>query len=179
MLNNELLDMNTTSSIAIIGPATDLQMTQHVDQIIYCISKEEIKKQNIQPMIKRLNAMLSPSVAQRFFEKIDMCIDGYNNDRRDLWQIPEVRKYIARLDEEFPYWFYYADTSKPFPLFTTITFCLCNFEKEGREYALLKDDLFEAFIRRNWAGMTVLCQHTGFTDEEIRVHGDKIISYYT
>jgi hypothetical protein len=33
-------------------------------------------------------------------------VDGYNDDPRELFELPEVRVYIKRLDQEWRYWFF-------------------------------------------------------------------------
>ncbi len=42
-------------------------------------------------------------------DKIRVFVDGYDNDSRELWDIAEVRAFYRKLDEKFPYWFWFCD----------------------------------------------------------------------
>jgi len=51
--------------------------------------------------------LTSPETARNHFEKIDIVFHGYDDDTRQLFEIPEVRNFAFKLDEAFPYWFYF------------------------------------------------------------------------
>ena len=41
--------------------------------------------------------------------KVRFAIHGYDRDRRELFEIPEVRLFLRELSAEWPYFFYAAD----------------------------------------------------------------------
>lgn len=43
----------------------------------------------------------------KFENKIIILIEGYDNDKRPIWDISEIREYFKILDLLFPYWFYF------------------------------------------------------------------------
>ena len=49
------------------------------------------------------------ALAPRARGKLQLAFDGFDRDPRELWQIRAVRRFVSRLDEVFPYWFFLAD----------------------------------------------------------------------
>src|SRR5947209_7781757 len=45
----------------------------------------------------------TPERTASFREEIELVFNGYDDDPLPLWEIPEVREFVARLDEEFPF----------------------------------------------------------------------------
>lgn len=41
---------------------------------------------------------------------IGICFTGYVSDKRELWEIPEVRTFVAKLHSKWPYWFVFLET---------------------------------------------------------------------
>ena len=55
---------------------------------------------------------------------LDLAFFGYSNDPRELCEIPEVRHFCSKLDEVFPYWFYFLSTDGV--TLWVIASCLCS-----------------------------------------------------
>lgn len=45
--------------------------------------------------------------------QVDLAFDGYDDDSRELFSIPEVRSFMAALDRAFPYWFWILRKDTP------------------------------------------------------------------
>ncbi len=72
--------------------------------------------------LRRLTA--EKATALEYSGRISLVVDGYNEDPRELFEIPEVRAYCQRLDQEWPYWFFFlsqADES-----IKMLESCLCD-----------------------------------------------------
>ena len=64
--------------------------------------------QDISAQMAILSALLdNEDFAIYFREKVNIVFTGINPGDKNLWEIPEVRKYIQKLDDEFPYWLYF------------------------------------------------------------------------
>ena len=48
------------------------------------------------------------------FGKVRFGLDGYNDDPRELFEIPEARAFLRKLTEEWPYFFYASDLEDRF-----------------------------------------------------------------
>ena len=54
--------------------------------------------------------------------KVAVLFEGYDDDPREVYEIPEVRRFCATLDRRFPYWFYFLTTVTD--NLKVMTFCL-------------------------------------------------------
>src|SRR5688572_23993481 len=78
------------------------------DFIFVVVSREDVFTGNLDETLKLLNYLAtSPEALTTYRERVEIRFDGFNEDRRELWEIPEVRSFVDRLDEEFPFWLYF------------------------------------------------------------------------
>lgn len=90
--------------------------------LIIGIDRGDIESGNIDGVLSVLNKLLeSPSVAKANCENIHIAFGGYDNDPRELFEIIEVRDFVHRLDERFPYWLYFC--SKESEGLRAVMFC--------------------------------------------------------
>src|SRR4051794_25527321 len=54
--------------------------------------------------------------------KLQLSFEGYDSDQGELRMIPEVRMFTSELDEQFPYWFVFADLTSDF--LKVLAFCV-------------------------------------------------------
>jgi hypothetical protein len=80
-----------------------------VDRLVLHASRAEVEAADIDHALSALDKLLKPEVAQRLKGRLIFEIRGYEDDPRDLWEIPEVRAWMKALDQAFPYWFYFMD----------------------------------------------------------------------
>lgn len=57
-----------------------------------------------------------------FRESVDLAVHGYDDDDRELFEIPEVCDYFSLLATEFPYFFWFLNTKTP--TLKVIAFCV-------------------------------------------------------
>jgi hypothetical protein len=67
----------------------------------------------------------------RFRGRVDFSIDGYSADPRELYEIREVREYVAALDASFPYWFWFLDPGTSSLLIIAASCCDCQSARNG------------------------------------------------
>lgn len=81
------------------------------DPLIVVVAREEIESGLPSTTIDFLNGlMVSPMDARSYCERLDLSFHGFDEDRRELWEIPEVRSFVFALDERFPFWLYFLTT---------------------------------------------------------------------
>ena len=59
------------------------------------------------------------------FQKYVFLISGYDEDQRELYQIPEVVSFIKNLNSKLPFWLYFVNTSDK-KFFSWMIACLCQ-----------------------------------------------------
>ena len=76
--------------------------------LILEISRKEIESMNFTSSLERLMVMAdSRENALCYKESLLLQIRGYDSDRRELCEIPEVRRFFARLVNEWPHWMWF------------------------------------------------------------------------
>ncbi|WP_454047422.1 hypothetical protein [Chryseobacterium sp. Marseille-Q8038] len=78
-------------------------------------------------LLKKLT--INDEIIKKSEGKLSFFIDGYNHDSREIYEIEEVRNWIAKVFEDFKYWGYFLDMRKEFIKLTGIrllTVCLCD-----------------------------------------------------
>lgn len=76
--------------------------------IVLEISRREIEDCNISSALESLHVITDSELnVKRFKESLLFQVSGYDDDPRDLPEIPEVRRYFARLNEEWPHWLWF------------------------------------------------------------------------
>jgi len=78
------------------------------EPLVIIISKDEVDSSNILPALEILKYLIdSPDLAKSYQENVNIAFHGYDNDPRELFEIPEVRNYVYKLDEIFPFWLFF------------------------------------------------------------------------
>lgn len=69
--------------------------------VLLYIPRELIEEGNVSPIAETLNELVATRESELAFRRrVGVSVDGYNDDPRELWQIPEVRHFFRRLFSE-------------------------------------------------------------------------------
>lgn len=112
------------------------------------IPREAIESMDTEEVIMGLNVLArGKTTAIAALGNVQIHFDGYDDDPRELWQIPSVREYVAELDNACPFWLFLADLNSD-TLFV-ITACLCRVTEAGlARSAFHPSDLQDFMIRQ-------------------------------
>lgn len=76
--------------------------------VVLPISRAEIEAGNIASALERLHSLAeSREAVYRYRESLVFMVEGYDADRRELPEIPQVRAYFARLTAQWPHWLWF------------------------------------------------------------------------
>jgi hypothetical protein len=79
-----------------------------IDFLNIAISREEVLNNDFTNPLETLSQLTSDITFIEYFrERVDISFEGYNGTSVELWEIPEVRNYVAELDSKFPFWLYF------------------------------------------------------------------------
>ena len=96
------------------------------DHIVLQISQENIKDCNTSEYVTLLHG--ATGTIQSFeaaFQRYVFLISGYDDDPRELYQIPEVVSFIKDLNSKLPFWLYFINTADK-RFFSWMIACLCQ-----------------------------------------------------
>jgi len=101
-------------------------MGQQSDYIVLQISQEAIQNCDTSEYVTLLHgATGSLQSFEVAFQKYVFLISGYDEDSRELYQIPEVVSFIKDLNSKLPFWLYFINTSDK-RFFSWMIACLCQ-----------------------------------------------------
>ena len=93
------------------------------------------------------------NAVERYRGRVELTFSGYANDSRELYDIPEVRGFCSKLDDAFPYWFYFLSTDGV--TLGVIARCLCSVTQVRPGVVSFGPDLLE-FITRHYEALNWL-----------------------
>jgi len=74
------------------------------------IAKEQIVAGNIASAMEKLHILTDSDVTfRKYKDSLVLMVEGYDNDRRELVEIPEVRAFFNKLNQEWPHWLWFAN----------------------------------------------------------------------
>ena len=98
------------------------------------------------------------------FQKYVLLVSGYDNDQRELYQIPEVVKFITDLNSKLPFWLYFINT-KDKRFFSWMIACLCQAtsldQDEETIYADFSAEVYNKLIETQFSNIVKLMSGLG------------------
>ncbi|MEA1052471.1 chlororespiratory reduction 6 domain-containing protein [Lamprobacter modestohalophilus] len=74
------------------------------------ITRESVERCDIQPLLGKLELLSEDAHSALHWEgKLTFYFGGWDRDRRETAEIPEIRAYFAALTAEWPYWLHFAE----------------------------------------------------------------------
>jgi hypothetical protein len=149
-----------------------------VDFLYVVASKEQVESGNPnQPLTSLRRLLAHPKTAAKFCNNVDIAFHGYDLDPRELWEIPEVRRFVSKLDAEFPYWLYFL--SKKHSGLQCVAFCLLPTSKIGAGMVCVSpQEISKLLISRWFPAMNQICSFAGFKQHEVDALTDRVTDYF-
>jgi len=135
------------------------------DHIVLQISQENIKDCNTSEYVTLLHG--ATGTIQSFevaFQRYVFLISGYDDDPRELYQIPEVVSFIKDLNSKLPFWLYFVNTADK-RFFSWMIACLCQAmsldQDEETIYADFNADVYNDLIEYQFNNIVKLMSGLG------------------
>lgn len=148
------------------------------DFVNLIISREEIEARDTSRALDLLASFLASfENIHNLFEKLEIAFHGYNDDNRELFEIPEVREYVHLLDQDFPYWLFFL-TKSGLGL-QCLMFCfLPPYLTEDARKSIWPDRLEHLLSERWFPAMNHLCDVAGFSAQQVEKLADRVAEYF-
>ncbi len=135
-------------------------ISQQSDYTVLQISQEAIQNCDTSEYVSLLHgATGSLQSFEAAFQKYVFLISGYDDDPRELYQIPEVVSFIKDLNSKLPFWLYFVNTSDK-KFFSWMIACLCQAmsldQDEETIYADFNADAYNDLIEYQFSNIVKL-----------------------
>ena len=136
------------------------------DWLRVVVDRSEVEALDVSGTAATLSRVLADrDIVERYRGRVDLAFFGYSNDPRELRDIPEVRRFCSRLDDAFPYWFYFLSTEGV--TLGVIASCLCSVTPVRPGVISFGPDLPD-FVDRHYAALNWLFDNYSL-DERLNV----------
>ncbi|MBN1548330.1 MAG: hypothetical protein JW902_16895 [Syntrophaceae bacterium] len=140
-------------------------------------SRKEVDAADITGALASLEKLLEPEAVRRFKGRLIFGIDGYDEDPRELFEIPKVRYWIQQIGLKFPYWFYFMNLG-PASTLKLIAFSICKYEKVPGGKIIPPKEL-QKFLTLHFEFMNKLSAMLGESKEENDQRSREIIRFFS
>ncbi|MCL4852445.1 MAG: hypothetical protein KJZ78_13820 [Bryobacteraceae bacterium] len=148
------------------------------EPVIIVVSREEIESRDTSAVLGTLKSCIaSTETVQAYFEKVDVAFHGYNEDSRELFEIPEVREYVGLLDDAFPYWLFFL-TKSGLGLQCIMLCFMPPYLTEAARRTVLPQKLDELLSKRWLPAMNEACISAGFSEQQIEDLTNNVVDYF-
>ena len=162
----------TTNEAAEMGSGTDLD----ADWVRVLVDRSAVEALDVSGTAATLSRVLADrDTVERYRGRVDLAFLGYSADPRELRDIPEVRRFCAKLDDAFPYWFYFLSTDGV--TLGVIAACLCSVTPVRPGVISFGPDLLD-FLSRHYEALNWLFDNYSL-DERLNVEiSGKVAEYF-
>jgi hypothetical protein len=148
------------------------------DALGVVVSRRDVELLNTTPTLTTLRSLLfDRETVANFQGQVDVCFEGWDDDPREIYVIPEIRTFLHMLDEEFPYWLYFLSTE--FGMLRTIALCLCHATRVDNGKARVEPAALEAFLIAHLGSMNRLFDQFDLGDQINKEISQCVFEYFT
>jgi hypothetical protein len=149
------------------------------EPVIVTISRDEVNARNVSAPLSVLSRFIeTPEISREMCERVDVAFHGYDEDSRELFEIPEVRDFVYALDEKFPFWLFFLN--KKYMGLQAISLCFLppylTPQAKQEEYPKRIDQLLQ---NRWFPAMNQVCEYAGLTEDQIEELTERVFVYLT
>ena len=147
-----------------------------VDEPVYLVlAREQIEAGDIEEPLALLRELAGhPRKAMAACGRMSLIADGYDDDPRELFEIPEVRRYLKALDARWPYWFFFlsqADES-----IKLLESCLCDTIEVIPGVNSIDVEQLEKYLARHFSALNRYSESINLPESRIEEISEGVIA---
>lgn len=78
--------------------------------VVLEVSRENIEKGLYAPALDILMVLSDTAENFKLYSKsLVLSVDGYDDDPREIYEIPEIRSFFSQLNDQWPYWLWFLE----------------------------------------------------------------------
>ena len=169
--------MSLISSVANIA-------TVGSDLIFYQFSRNKVERGDFRQFLGQYAPDKLPT-GRRLREMMNcfvFCIEGWDNDPREIHLIPEIRRFYSAFHEAWPYWLYFCNLDVD-TLQAMVACCLSSvntMQVDGLTKVAVTCDPMTMlnFLKRDFLPMNLMCERAEMFEERIYDRTKLIFQYF-
>jgi hypothetical protein len=154
------------------------------DLICYQFSRDRVEAGDAKDFLSRFGKFRVPvgRQLQGMMNSLALMIEGYDDDPREIYAIPEVRTFYQQLWQRWPYWLYFCnlDTEN---LMMMVMCCLDSLDAlkvQGQPQVQVQINPLEVvqFISGGFVPMNEMCERAGMSERQIFERPKAVFGYF-
>ena len=154
------------------------------DLILYQFSRDRVEAGDAKDFLSRFGDSSLPTgkKLEAMMNSVALMIDGYNHDPREIYAIPEVRKFYKQLWEVWPYWLYFCNLDSE-NLMMMVMCCIESLDAlkvKGQSQVKVSISPLEVvrFISGGFVPMNEMCERAGMSECQIFDRTKAVFEYF-
>jgi hypothetical protein len=154
------------------------------DLILYQFSRSKVQRGDFRHFLN-LYAPYKLPTGRRLrdmMNRFEFCIEGWDDDPREIHLIPEIRRFYAAFHEAWPYWFFFCNLDSD-TMRAMVACCLASvntMQVDGQAQVALTFDPVDLldFIKRDFLPMNLMCERADMFEERIYSRSKAVFGYF-
>jgi hypothetical protein len=154
------------------------------DLILYQFSRDRVEACDAKDFLSRFGGSGLPKGKKlaEMMNGVVLMIEGYDHDPREIYAIPEARKFYQQLWQKWPYWLYFCnlDTEN---LMMMVMCCLESLDAlkvKGQSQVKVSISPLDVvqFISGGFVPMNEMCERAGMSERQIFERTKAVFGYF-
>jgi hypothetical protein len=153
------------------------------DAIFFSFRQESVLACDFTGFLKHFDEERLPAgpALKRMQGRLHLTLEGFDDDSREIYEIPEVRRFYARFLEAFPHWLFFMSLEEDGlkVMVGSVLGDLTALRRDGSDQVQVSFDAMEVlkFVSSQLPNMNRLCDHAGMTEPEIEGLTYRVLAY--
>lgn len=135
---------------------------------VFVITRQQIEVEDLESSLGFLRSLVSTDDPQRIWShkgRLSLVISGYDADPRELFEIPEVCRYLRSIDEHWPFWLFFLNQVDE--SIKVVAACLASTVEVAPGLAHIDPAGLQRFMERAFSAVNFIFESSGFPESEI------------
>lgn len=135
---------------------------------VLLISKRQVNSCDVAAVVHQLKILLATREDTWLYRgQLSLVVDGYDEDPRELIDVPEVRQFLREFSTAWLYWaFFFNQVDDSIILLGT---CVCGMSYPGAGAVEIDPKRLKKFLLDGFEGMNSLFEKHGFPESELEI----------
>ena len=159
-------------------------MAEAGDAVFYQFSRSKVERGDFSHFLSLYSPDKLPSGRRlrQMMNSFVFCIEGWDNDEREIHSIPEIRRFYSAFHEAWPYWLYFCNLDTD--TLRTMTMCCMNsltaIKVDGSPQVQVEYEPMELlqFLARDLNHMNAMCDRGEMFESLIYDRSKAVFEYF-
>jgi len=154
------------------------------DLIFYQFSRSKVERGDFSHFLSlyALDKLPEGRPLREMMNRFVFCMEGWDDDRREIHMVPEIRQFYSAFHDAWPYWLYFCNLDVD-TLWAMTMCCLPSvntMQVDGRAQVAVTCDPRDALklLKRDFLPMNLMCEQAAMSESGIYDRTKAVFEYF-